>query len=107
MKTSCWRVDWVLFGAMALEGNRVTEFSEKPQEGWINGGFFVFEPALFDLLIDDSTILEHEPLEVLASENELMVFHHSDFWLPMDTLREKQLLEDHWASGSPPWKTWK
>jgi glucose-1-phosphate cytidylyltransferase len=95
------------FGAMALEGNRVTEFSEKPQEGWINGGFFVFEPALFDLLIDDSTILEHEPLEVLASENELMAFHHSDFWLPMDTLREKQLLEDLWASGSPPWKTWK
>ncbi len=94
------------FGAMELDGNRVKEFSEKPQEGWINGGFFVFEPALFDLLVDDSTILEHDPLEILAEENELMAFHHSGFWMPMDTLREKRLLEDLWASGAPPWKTW-
>lgn len=95
------------FGAMALDGNRVLEFSEKPLESWINGGFFVFEPALFDLLIDDSTILERDPLEALAVENELMAFHHCGFWQPMDTLREKQILEELWATDNPPWKTWK
>jgi len=94
------------FGAMAVEGNRVVDFSEKPQEGWINGGFFVFEPEVFDLLEGDSTILEREPLEALAQEGELMSYCHEGFWQPMDTLREKQILENLWASGSPPWKTW-
>lgn len=96
------------FGAMVLDGNRVQEFSEKPQmrEGWINGGFFVFEPGVFDFLVDDSTILEREPLENLARKGELMAFHHSGFWQPMDTLREKQILETLWTGGSPPWKTW-
>lgn len=96
------------FGAMVLDGERVMEFSEKPQmrEGWINGGFFVFEPAIFDLLTDDSTILEREPLEILARREQLMAFYHSGFWQPMDTLREKQILESLWASDSPPWKTW-
>jgi len=95
------------FGAMELDGDRVREFSEKPMGGWINGGFFVFEPAVFDLLTDDSTVLEHYPLETLAAENELMAFQHSGFWQPMDTIREKQILEALWASEAPPWKTWK
>lgn len=96
------------FGAMVIEGEKVKEFSEKPQmrEGWINGGFFVFEPAIFDLLQDDSTVLEREPLEKLAGDGQLMAYHHDGFWQPMDTLREKQILEKLWASESPPWKTW-
>lgn len=94
------------FGAMALDGDRVREFSEKPQEGWINGGFFVFEPAIFDLLSDDSTVLEKRPLETLARSGELMAFHHEGFWQPMDTLREKQILDELWASDNPPWRTW-
>lgn len=92
------------FGAMHLDAGKVVEFSEKPQEGWINGGFFVFEPSVFDLLQDDTTILEREPLEKLALENELMAYRHAGFWQPMDTLREKQILEDFWASGAPPWE---
>ncbi|PHR49478.1 glucose-1-phosphate cytidylyltransferase [Cycloclasticus sp.] len=92
------------FGAMHLDADKVSEFSEKPQEGWINGGFFVFEPTIFDLLQDDTTILEREPLEKLTSQNELMAYRHTGFWQPMDTLREKQILEDFWATGSPPWE---
>lgn len=92
------------FGAMHLNSEKVVEFSEKPQEGWINGGFFVFEPSVFDFLQDDSTILEREPLEKLALDNELMAYRHTGFWQPMDTLREKQILENFWASGSPPWE---
>lgn len=95
------------FGAMSLVDDQVDEFSEKPQEGWINGGFFVFEPAIFDLLEDDTTILERQPLETLAKNNELMAYRHSGFWQPMDTLRDKQILENLWASEAPLWKTWK
>ncbi len=97
------------FGGLALdEAGTVTEFSEKPQtgEGWINGGFFVFEPGVFDYLTDDDTILEREPLERLAAEGQLMAYRHEGFWQPMDTIREKQLLEQLWASGKAPWKTW-
>ncbi len=96
------------FGALALEGDRVAEFSEKPQagEGWINGGFFIFEPGVLAYLEDDRTILEREPLERLAREGELTAYRHPGFWQPMDTLRDKQLLEELWASGAP-WKTWK
>lgn len=96
------------FGAMVIEGNEVKEFLEKPQmaEGWINGGFFVFEPQIFDYLTDDSTVLEREPMERLANDNQLMAYHHSGFWQPMDTLREKQVLEKLWDSGKAPWKTW-
>lgn len=96
------------FGAMVIREKQVVEFSEKPQtsEGWINGGFFVFEPQIFDLLVDDTTVLEHHPLERLAADGQLMAFHHSGFWQPMDTLREKQILEKLWASENPPWKTW-
>jgi glucose-1-phosphate cytidylyltransferase len=96
------------FGGLVLDGDRVLEFTEKPQtgEGWINGGFFVFEPGVFDYLKDDQTILERDPLERLAADGQLMVFRHHGFWQPMDTLREKQLLESLWAGGSVPWKTW-
>jgi glucose-1-phosphate cytidylyltransferase len=96
------------FGGLVLEGDQVLEFTEKPQtgEGWINGGFFVFEPGVFDYLVDDQTILEREALERLAADEQLMVFRHHGFWQPMDTLREKQLLESLWASGRVPWKIW-
>jgi len=96
------------FGGLAIEGDAVREFSEKPQtgEGWINGGFFVFEPGVFDYLQDDDTVLEREPLEQLAAEGELMAFRHEAFWQPMDTIREKQLLETLWSRGDAPWKTW-
>jgi glucose-1-phosphate cytidylyltransferase len=94
------------FGGLVLDGGLVREFSEKPQtgEGWINGGFFVFEPGVFDYLADDQTILERSPLEGLARDRQLSAFRHEGFWQPMDTLREKQILESLWASGKAPWK---
>lgn len=96
------------FGGLVLDNAQVVEFSEKPQtgEGWINGGFFVFEPAVLDYIDGDKTILEREPLERLAADGQLMAFRHEGFWQPMDTLREKQLLESLWASGNAPWKVW-
>lgn len=96
------------FGGLTLEDGLVREFSEKPQsgEGWINGGFFVFEPGVFDLLRDDSTVLEREPLEQLARRGQLAGFRHEGFWQPMDTVRERQLLESLWQSGGAPWKLW-
>jgi glucose-1-phosphate cytidylyltransferase len=96
------------FGALSLDGDSVREFAEKPQtgEGWINGGFFVFEPLLFDYLQGDETSLEQQPLERLAAEGQLMAFRHDGFWQPMDTLRERRLLESLWNAGEAPWKTW-
>jgi len=96
------------FGGLTLDGDTVSEFSEKPQtgEGWINGGFFVFEPAIFDHLVDDETILERMPLERLSEQRQLMAYRHDGFWQPMDTLRDRQLLESLWASGAAPWKVW-
>lgn len=96
------------FGGLVLEGNQVREFSEKPQsgEGWINGGFFVFEREVLDYMTDDATVLEREPLERLVQEGQLAAFKHEGFWQPMDTLREKRLLESLWESGNAPWKTW-
>ncbi len=93
------------FGAMELRGDAVATFSEKPQvgEGWINGGFFVFEPSVLDFIDGESVPLERAPLERLARAGELMAFRHEGFWQPMDTLREKRLLEDLWSSGVAPW----
>jgi len=93
------------FGALDIDGTRVRTFQEKPQasEGWINGGFFVFEPALFDRIEGDDTLLEHEPLAGLARDGQLSCYLHDGFWQPMDTLRDKRLLEDLWASGDAPW----
>jgi glucose-1-phosphate cytidylyltransferase len=93
------------FGGLGLDGDRVSEFSEKPQtgEGWINGGFFVFEPSVFDYIDGDEVSLEREPLERLVAAGELMAFRHEGFWQPMDTLREKYYLDTLWESGEPPW----
>ncbi len=96
------------FGGLMIEGDRVKEFIEKPQtgDGWINGGFFVLDPKVLDYIEGDDTIWERGPLERLASEGQLMTFKHDGFWQPMDTLREKKLLETLWESGNAPWKTW-
>lgn len=91
------------FGAVRCEGDRVAEFNEKPQtgEGWINGGFFVFEPGIFEYLGGDDTVLEREPLEALARDGQLMAFRYDGFWRCMDTVRDRQLLEELWQSGAP------
>lgn len=96
------------FGHMVFNGDRVQEFSEKPQasEGWINGAFFVLEPPIFDYIEGDLTHWEKEPMERLAREGQLMAYRHDGFWQCMDTLRDKRLLEDLWVGGKPPWKTW-
>ena len=96
------------FGTLVLDGDGVCEFSEKPPtgEGWINGGFFVFEPTVFDYIEGDDTALEREPLERLAKEGQLMAYRHQGFWHPMDTVRDRDLLETLWAGGRAPWKTW-
>lgn len=96
------------FGALAREGDAVRGFIEKPRGdgGWINGGFFVLSPKVIDYIDSDSTSWELEPMARLAGENQLQAFEHTGFWQPMDTLREKNLLEDLWASGEAPWKQW-
>jgi glucose-1-phosphate cytidylyltransferase len=96
------------FGGLEIEDDRVAQFSEKPQTdaGWINGGFFVFEPSVLDYITGPQTILERDPLERLASDGELMAYRHEGFWQPMDTLRDRELLESLWASGNAPWKSW-
>ncbi|MCS6244880.1 MAG: glucose-1-phosphate cytidylyltransferase [Opitutus sp.] len=97
------------FGALDIVGNQVKSFQEKPDGdgSWINGGFFVLEPSVIDLVIDDKTIWERQPLESLAQSDQLSIYKHRGFWQPMDTLRDKQHLEELWASGKAPWKTWK
>jgi glucose-1-phosphate cytidylyltransferase len=96
------------FGHLHLEGDAVFQFSEKPQldEVWINGAFFVLEPGVFDYVAGDETEWEREPLEQLARDGQLMAYRHDGFWQCMDTMRDKQLLEELWSSGSPPWKLW-
>ena len=96
------------FGVLNLSGDYVKEFHEKHtgESSWINGGFFVFEPEIFDYLQNDSTVLERAPLETLAKEQKLAAFKHNGFWHPMDTLRDKKHLEDLWTSEKAPWKTW-
>ena len=94
------------FGGLGLDGDRVTSFAEKTHatEGWINGGFFVLERGVLDLIPGDDTPWESLPVETLAARGELMAYRHDGFWQPMDTLREKRLLEELWASGNAPWK---
>jgi glucose-1-phosphate cytidylyltransferase len=96
------------FGALEMRGSRVTEFIEKPHGdgGWINGGFFVLSPDVIRYIDGDDTLWENEPLKRLAEENQLSAYFHSGFWQPMDTLRHRQILEELWASDSPPWKLW-
>jgi len=96
------------FGVLELSEEYVTEFHEKHrgQSSWINGGFFVFEPEIFDYINDDTTILERAPLETLAKEKKLAAFKHNGFWHSMDTLRDKNNLENLWNSKKAPWKIW-
>jgi glucose-1-phosphate cytidylyltransferase len=96
------------FGRLNLDQNIVKSFEEKPDGdgGWVNGGFFVLEPQVFDYLGDDSTIWEREPLEKLAKNNQLSAYKHKGFWHPVDTLWDKNYLEKLWKDGNPPWKIW-
>ena len=97
------------FGALDIDGTRVNLFLEKPEGdgGWINGGFFVLKPEVINLVSGDTTLWEKVPLETLAKQGQLQAFFHSGFWQPMDTLRDKNHLEELWASGSAPWKSWR
>ena len=96
----------VRFGNVAIDDGQVIRFEEKPQsgEGWINGGFCIFEPGVFDYIDGDATMLEREPFERLAEAGQLMAFQHHDYWQCMDTLRDKQNLDALWASGRAPWR---
>ena len=96
------------FGALVLNGNRIVDFQEKPKGdgGWINGGFFVLSPKVIGYIAGDATVWERDPMEGLARDGQLAAYFHRGFWQPMDTLREKNHLEELWASGRPPWKAW-
>lgn len=96
------------FGVIEYEGNRVTNFAEKPhgEAGWINGGFFVLSPRVIDYIDGDSCTWEREPMQQLALEEQMGIYFHEGFWQAMDTLREKQILENLWHSGKAPWKMW-
>lgn len=98
------------FGELELSGSQVSAFAEKPQvtEGFINGGFFVFEPEVVESYLDDreDLVLEQEPLQRLATDGQLMMWPHNGFWQPMDTYREWKMLEDMWSTGRAPWKVW-
>jgi glucose-1-phosphate cytidylyltransferase len=96
------------FGGLIFDGDLATRFTEKPQigEGWINGGFLVFEPAIFNYLEGDNSSLETNALEGLAADRQLVAYRHGGFWQCMDTLRDVRLLESLWHSGKPPWKVW-
>jgi len=97
------------YGALALDGTRVKSFAEKPpgEGGWINGGFFVLSPKAIDYIAGDDTPWEREPMERLAAEGKLHAFFHRGFWHAMDTLRDKNHLEELWRSGTAPWKIWR
>jgi glucose-1-phosphate cytidylyltransferase len=94
------------FGELNIEDQKVVTFQEKPQitQGWINGGYFIIEPSFFDLIDNDDTILEREPLERAAELGELMAYHHDGFWQCMDTKRDRESLEELWAAGNAPWQ---
>ena len=97
------------FGALDIQGQQIKQFMEKPKGdgAMINGGFFVLSPQVLNHLENDSTIWEQQPLQRLAADGQLMAYEHHGFWQPMDTLRDKTYLEDLWASGKAPWKSWK
>lgn len=96
------------FGGLGIEGTSINAFQEKPkgEGGWINGGFFVLSPAVLNEIHDESWMFEREPMQSLTSKAEVQAFFHRGFWQPMDTLRDKQRLEELWASGGAQWKTW-
>lgn len=96
------------FGALGLTGTQIYTFHEKPSDegGWINGGFFVLSPKVIDSITDDSQMFEREPIEALVANGQFHAFFHHGFWQAMDTLRDKQHLEELWSSGRAPWKSW-
>lgn len=96
------------FGHVELDGDQVTEFSEKPQtgEGWINGGYMVLEQSVLDYIDTDDQYFQKEPMERLAADGQLMAYRHTSFWQCMDTMRDRVYLEDLWESGRAPWKVW-
>ena len=96
------------FGGLDIDGTVVNAFQEKPkgEGGWINGGFFVLSPSVIDEIAGESSSFEGEPIENLTAKRQVQAFFHHGFWQPMDTLRDKQRLEELWASGRAPWKTW-
>ncbi|MBS3926369.1 MAG: glucose-1-phosphate cytidylyltransferase [Nitrosarchaeum sp.] len=97
------------WGNLEIHDNKISQFKEKPtgDGNWINGGFFIFEPAIFEFLQNDFTILEQEPLQQLTKKNQLSAFKHTGFWQPLDTLRDKNMLEELWRQNKAPWKIWK
>ena len=96
------------YGALCLDGDQVTQFQEKPDGdgAWLNGGYFILEPAVLDLIDGDSCIWEQGPLNTLAHAGELSAYLHKNFWHPMDTLRDRQKLEELWTTGQAPWRVW-
>jgi glucose-1-phosphate cytidylyltransferase len=95
------------FGGLSTVGTTISAFREKPEDGgWINGGFFVLSPEIMSEIPDQSSMFEQEPMQKLTSRNQVQAFFHHGFWQPMDTLRDKQRLEELWATGKAPWKTW-
>ena len=94
--------------SISFDGDIVSDFTEKPQvgEGWINGGFLVFQPEIFDYIEGDAASLESNALEKLAADRQLVAYRHGDFWQCMDTLRDKRLLQSLWDRGEAPWKVW-
>jgi len=96
------------FGALGMEGDEITSFQEKPlgEGGWINGGFFVLSPQVLSEIHNEAWMFEREPLDSLTARHQVYAYRHKGFWQAMDTLRDKQRLEELWASGSAPWKTW-
>ena len=96
------------YGAFTLESEKISSFREKPRgdSAWINGGFFVLEPEIFDYIENDSTVWEREPMEHLAHDGKLAAYKHEHYWQSMDSLRDKNVLEEIWNSGNPPWKKW-
>ncbi len=96
------------FGGLDIDGTVIREFQEKPkgEGGWINGGYFVLSPAVIDEIKEERWMFEREPMQSLTAKRQVEAFFHHGFWQPMDTLRDKQRLEELWASGRAPWKTW-
>lgn len=95
------------FGAIDIEGEKIVHFREKPYGGsWANGGYFVLSPKVLDYIEDDSTVWEQAPLERLTKDNQVSAYQHQDFWYAMDTLRDKNYLEELWGNNSAPWKVW-
>jgi glucose-1-phosphate cytidylyltransferase len=96
------------FGAISVEGHRVVALHEKPDDdgGWINGGFFLLEPSVCELIEGDDTVWEQGPMQQLARDDQLRAYVHNGFWHPMDTIRDRIFLEERWTSGSAPWRVW-